>query len=150
MSTSQEFDILKLVELTRANKYEMTSVGFAALDKIDKIELPKKMRTRKFAVQALHALSEKLVQYGYFSIEERKKLLAEANLSDSPYKKDFAGSSKSLAPVVEEVAEEEDIPEEESKPVRDFSLDDEDNDNDETVSEEDSFEDEDEDSEEDE
>ncbi len=143
MSSHQEFDILKLVELTRSNKYEMTAVGFAALDKIDKIDIPKKMKSRKFAVQALHAISEKMVQFGYFTAEERKKLQDEANLSDSPYKKDFNNvfaKSNSAAPVIEEVTEEEDIPEEEAKPVKVFSEDDESGEMD---SEEDDFDDED-------
>ena len=39
MSTNQnnEFDVLKVVELARLKKYEITSAGFAVLDKIDRI-----------------------------------------------------------------------------------------------------------------
>ncbi len=119
MSTNQynEFDVLKVVELARLKKYEITSAGFAVLDKIDRINtIPKKMRTRKPAVQALHALAEGLVKYDYFSIEERRKLMQEAGMSDAPYK--FKGLfNNANAPVAEEDLEEEYIPEDEPKPV---------------------------------
>ena len=102
MST-QEFEIGKLIELARHKKYELTSAGFAALDKIERIAVPKKLKTRKIAVQALYALSDGMVKYGYFSPEERKKLQAEANMSDAPYKGGFKGLfSNSAAPVVEQ------------------------------------------------
>ncbi|MBK6606273.1 MAG: DNA primase [Leptospiraceae bacterium] len=112
MST-QEFEIGKLIELARHKKYELTSAGFAALDKIERIAIPKKLKTRKIAVQALHALSDGLVQYGYFSAEERKKLHAEAHMSDAPYKGFKGLFSNSAAPVVEEDIEEDFIPQEE-------------------------------------
>jgi len=113
MST-QEFEIGKLIELARHKKYELTSAGFAALDKIERIAVPKKLKTRKIAVQALYALSDGMVKYDYFSPEERKKLQAEANMSDAPYKGGFKGLfSNSAAPVVEEDTEEDFIPQEE-------------------------------------
>ncbi len=112
MST-QEFEIGKLIELARHKKYELTSAGFAALDKIERIAVPKKLKTRKIAVQALYALSDGLVQYGYFSADERKKLHAEANMSDAPYKGFKGLFSNSAAPVVEEDIEEDFIPQEE-------------------------------------
>jgi len=114
MSSNQnnEFDVLKVVELARHKKYEITSAGFAALDKIDKINsLPKKMRTRKPAVQALHAIAEGLVKYDYFTPEERRRLLQEAGMSDAPYR----NSGVANAPVAEEDFEEEYIPEDEPK-----------------------------------
>lgn len=112
MST-QEFEIGKLIELARHKKYELTSAGFAALDKIERVAVPKKLKTRKIAVQALYALSDGLIQYGYFSAEERKKLQAEANMSDAPYKGFKGLFSNSAAPVVEEDIEEDFIPQEE-------------------------------------
>lgn len=111
-SHNHEFDVLKVVELARQNKYEITSAGFAALDKIDKINtLPKKMRIRKPAVQALFAISEGLVKYDYFSQDERRKLLQESGMSDAPFK----SVHNTSAPVAEEDLEEEDIPQEEPK-----------------------------------
>jgi|GEM_PF-1099268 hypothetical protein len=112
MST-QEFEIGKLIELARHKKYELTSAGFATLDKIERVAVPKKLKTRKIAVQALYALSDGLIQYGYFSAEERKKLQAEANMSDAPYKGFKGLFSNSAAPVVEEDIEEDFIPQEE-------------------------------------
>lgn len=113
MST-QEFEIGKLIELARHKKYELTSAGFAALDKIERIAVPKKLKTRKIAVQALYALSDGMIKYDYFSPEERKKLQAEANMSDAPYKGGFKGLfSNPAAPVVEEDTEEDFIPQEE-------------------------------------
>lgn len=116
MSTNQnhEFDVLRVVELARHKKYEITSAGFAALDKIDKINnLPKKMKIRKPAVQALFAISEGLVKYDYFTPEQRRKLMQEAGMSNAPYKQVHNAN----APVAEEDMEEEYIPEDEPKIV---------------------------------
>jgi hypothetical protein len=151
MSTNQnnEFDVLKVVELARYKKYEITSAGFAVLDKIDRINsMPKKMKTRKPAVQALHALSDGLVKYDYFSIEERRKLMQEAGMSDAPYKQRGLFNNAN-APMAEEDLEEEYIPEDEPKPITVASEDgfDEEMDDDADY-EDDDFEDESEDSEE--
>jgi hypothetical protein len=110
MSVNQEFDISKLIELVRVSKYEMTSAGFAALDKIDRLPVPQKLKNRKIAVQALSVLSEGSIQYGYFSAEERKKLQIETGMSDAPYR-----GFKNLftAPKVEEDLQEDYIPQEE-------------------------------------
>lgn len=110
-----DFDILKLIELGRYKKYETTVAGFSVLDKIDKIDIPKKLRTRKFAVQALHALSENLVQFSYFTPEQKLELAAEAAKSDAPYKGFKGLFANTAAPVVEEETEEEFIPQEEEK-----------------------------------
>jgi hypothetical protein len=112
---NQDFDVLKVVELARTKKYEVTSAGFAALDKIDKINFPKKMKSRKPAVQALFALSEGMIKFDYFTPEQKKKLLHEANLSDAPYKGFKSLFSNSAAPLAEE-GEEEEIPEEAPRP----------------------------------
>lgn len=112
-NNKEEFDISKVIELARVKKYEATVAGFAALDKIEKINIPKKLKTRKAAVQALYALSEGLIKYDYFTAEQRQKLDAEARKSDAPYK--TSHSIPSAAPVVEEDLEEENIPEDEPK-----------------------------------
>lgn len=45
---NNEFDVLRVVELARIKKYEITSAGFALLDKIDNLDtLPKKLKNRK-------------------------------------------------------------------------------------------------------
>jgi hypothetical protein len=119
-----DFDILKVIDIARTKKYEITSAGFAALDKIDKISFSKKMKIRKPAVQALYAITENLIQYEYFSPEERKKYVQEANMSDAPYSKGFKNLFPSSAPVAEEAMEEE-IPEEVVLPIASAGEDDE-------------------------
>lgn len=116
-NNKEEFDILKVVELARFKKYEITAAGFAVLDKIDKIpNIPKKLKSRKVAIQAMYVLSEGLVKYGYFTPEDRKKLLKEANMSDTPYKKAQELFAKPTPQLVVDDSEEEEIPEEEKKP----------------------------------
>jgi hypothetical protein len=114
MSNSKDdFDILKVVELARFKKYEITAAGFAVLDKIDKIpNIPKKMKSHKVAVQAMYVLSEGLIKYGYFTPEQRRQLLQEANMSDTPYKR-AQNLFKTPSPqFVVDDSEEEELPEE--------------------------------------
>lgn len=111
---NNEIDIQKVIQLARAKKYEVTSAGFAVLDKIEKINFPKKMKGRKPAVLAIHALSDKMVKYDYFTPEQRKKLLQEAGLSDTPYKS-FKGLFSNTSPAyASDESEEEFIAEETS------------------------------------
>jgi hypothetical protein len=42
MSQNQDFDIVKLIELSRHKKYESTIAGFGAIDKLERIAIPKK------------------------------------------------------------------------------------------------------------
>lgn len=108
----EEFSILKVIELARIKKYETTVAGFGVLDRIEKIDIPKKLKNRKIAVQALHTLSEGLVKYDYFTPEKKKELLKEANRADAPYRYSLDGFSNS-APKTMEETEEEYIPQEE-------------------------------------
>lgn len=119
-NNKDDFDVLKVVELARFKKYELTAAGFAVLDKIDKIpNIPKKMKSRKVAVQAMYVLSEGLVKYGYFTPEERKRLLKEAGMSDTPYKKAEQLFSKPGSPLVVDDSEEEELPEEKKPIIKD-------------------------------
>ncbi len=116
-NNKEDFDVLKVVELARFKKYELTAAGFAVLDKIDKIpNIPKKLKSRKVAIQAMYVLSEGLVKYDYFTPEQRKELLKQASMSDTPYKKAERLFSKSSSPLVVDDSEEEEIIEEEKKP----------------------------------
>lgn len=108
----EDFNVFRVIELARYKKYEITVAGFNVLDKIDRIDVPKKLKTRKVAVQALYALSENLVKYDYISLEEKKKLLQEINYQQSPRGK-FRNIFSQDAPAIEESNEEENIPEEE-------------------------------------
>ncbi|MCW7502950.1 DNA primase [Leptospira paudalimensis] len=110
-SHKEDFDIVSLIELCREKKYETCVAGFSAIDKIEKITLPKKLKNRKLTVQALYALTNDLVQWKYLSSEEKALLQAE--------KDKLAGvtstSGTSFAPHAEEDIEEDFIPEEEAK-----------------------------------
>ncbi|MCB1192718.1 MAG: hypothetical protein H7A23_06795 [Leptospiraceae bacterium] len=110
----QEFDIQKLIGLVRKNKFEVTVAGFAVLDKLDKIDVSKKIKSRKSAVQTLYVLSENQVKYDYISREQRKKLQEEAQ-ENGKAREGFDGL---FAPPIEEDSEEEFIPEEEKKSER--------------------------------
>jgi hypothetical protein len=110
-SHKEDFDIVSLIELCRERKYETCVAGFGAIDKIDKITLPKKLKNRKLTVQALYALTNDLIQWKYLSKEEREKIQEE--------KDKIAGVSStqgtSFAPHAEEDIDEDFIPEEEAR-----------------------------------
>ncbi|GBF51782.1 hypothetical protein LPTSP4_33200 [Leptospira ryugenii] len=110
-SHKEDFDIVSLIELCREKKYETCVAGFGAIDKIEKISLPKKLKNRKLTVQALYALTNQSIQWKYLSKEERDQIQAE--------KDKIAGVSStnttSFAPHAEEDIDEDFIPEEEAK-----------------------------------
>ncbi len=110
-SHKEDFDIVSLIELCREKKYETCVAGFGAIDKIEKITLPKKLKNRKLTVQALYALTNDVIQWKYLSKEERDKIQEE--------KDKIAGVSStqgtSFAPHAEEDIDEDFIPEEEAK-----------------------------------
>ncbi|MBI3395582.1 MAG: DNA primase [Spirochaetia bacterium] len=74
---AKEFEISKLLELARENKYATTVAAFEAIEMMEQIDIPKKMLNRKPAVKAMFALTEKLVQYDYIDDEARAKLEEE-------------------------------------------------------------------------
>ncbi|AXR68760.1 DNA primase [Leptospira mayottensis] len=153
MNQNSEFDIVTLIELAKRNKYEKAVAGFHTLDRIERLELPKKIKSRKLAVQAMFALASEEVQYQYFTKEERIKLDQEANLSNESYSKFNGLFEAPQAPIAEEDTEEDFIPEEAPRPILDGdededSLDDDDEDEDEDEDEDDDEEEEDEDEEE--
>ncbi|TGN19373.1 DNA primase [Leptospira idonii] len=110
-SHKEDFDIVSLIELCRDKKYETCVAGFGAIDKIEKITLPKKLKNRKLTVQALYSLTNDLIQWKYLSKEEREKIQEE--------KDKLAGVTStqgaSFAPHAEEDIEEDFIPEEEAR-----------------------------------
>ncbi|WP_025184118.1 hypothetical protein [Leptospira interrogans] len=151
MNQNSEFDIVTLIELAKRNKYERAVAGFHTLDRIERLELPKKIKARKLAVQAMFALASEEVQYQYFTKEERIQLDREANLTNESYSKFNGLFEAPQAPIAEEDTEEDFIPEEAPRPILDGeddededSLDeDEDDDDDEDEDEDDDNEDED-------
>ncbi|EPG51473.1 hypothetical protein LEP1GSC049_2133 [Leptospira kirschneri serovar Cynopteri str. 3522 CT] len=134
MNQNSEFDIVTLIELAKRNKYERAVAGFHTLDRIERLELPKKIKARKLAVQAMFALANEEVQYQYFTKEERIQLDKEANLTNESYSKFNGLFEAPQAPIAEEDTEEDFIPEEAPRPILDGeedSLDEEDDDDDE-------------------
>lgn len=104
---SKDFEISKLLELARTNKYEATVAMFEIIDQLEQIDISKKYLNRKPAVKAMAALSENLVKYDYISDEQRQALQEELNKSktraslDSVFK-----TSGSAAPISDESEEE--------------------------------------------
>ncbi|EMO61633.1 hypothetical protein LEP1GSC133_0241 [Leptospira borgpetersenii serovar Pomona str. 200901868] len=137
MNQNSEFDIVTLIELAKRNKYEKAVAGFHTLDRIERLELPKKIKSRKLAVQAMFALASEEVQYQYFTKEERIKLDQEANLSNESYSKFNGLFEAPQAPIAEEDTEEDFIPEEAPRPILDGDEEDEDSLDDEDDDEED-------------
>ncbi|EKQ92992.1 hypothetical protein LEP1GSC101_3764 [Leptospira borgpetersenii str. UI 09149] len=148
MNQNSEFDIVTLIELAKRNKYEKAVAGFHTLDRIERLELPKKIKSRKLAVQAMFALASEEVQY--FTKEERIKLDQEANLSNESYSKFNGLFEAPQAPIAEEDTEEDFIPEEAPRPILDGDEEDEDSLDDDDEEEDDDEEDDDEDDEEEE
>ncbi|PJZ42947.1 DNA primase [Leptospira kmetyi] len=139
MNQNSEFDIVTLIELAKRNKYERAVAGFHTLDRIERLELPKKIKARKLAVQAMFALASEEVQYQYFTREERIQLDQEANLSNASYSKFNGLFEAPQAPIAEEDTEEDFIPEEAPRPILDGDEDEDslDGDDDEDEDEED-------------
>ncbi|EKO61130.1 hypothetical protein LEP1GSC082_2980 [Leptospira kirschneri str. H2] len=97
--------------------------------------MPKKIKARKLAVQAMFALANEEVQYQYFTKEERIQLDREANLTNESYSKFNGLFEAPQAPIAEEDTEEDFIPEEAPRPILDGedeedSLDEEEDDDD--------------------
>lgn len=126
MNQNLEFDIVTLIELAKRNKYERAVAGFHTLDRIERLELPRKIKARKLAVQAMFALANEEVQYQYFTKEERIQLDKEANLTNESYSKFNGLFEAPQAPIAEEDTEEDFIPEEAPRPILDGEEDEED------------------------
>ncbi|EKQ82024.1 hypothetical protein LEP1GSC064_0020 [Leptospira kirschneri serovar Grippotyphosa str. Moskva] len=92
--------------------------------------MPKKIKARKLAVQAMFALANEEVQYQYFTKEERIQLDKEANLTNESYSKFNGLFEAPQAPIAEEDTEEDFIPEEAPRPILDGEEDDDDDEDD--------------------
>lgn len=149
MNQNSEFDIVTLIELAKRNKYERAVAGFHTLDRIERLELPKKIKARKLAVQAMFALASEEVQYQYFTREERIQLDQEANINNASYSKFNGLFEAPQAPIAEEDTEEDFIPEEAPRPILDGDEDEDSLDSDDDEDEEDDEDEDDEDDEDD-
>ncbi len=95
---AQEFSIPKLLELTENGKYATTAAGFKAIDLLEQIEIPKKLRHRKAAVQALYTLSNKIAQWDYISDEQRQALQEELEAKERVQLEQVFGPSITTQP----------------------------------------------------
>ncbi len=74
---SKDFEISKLLDLSREQKYATTVAAFEVIDMLEQIDVPRKMANRKPAVKAMNALFEQTVQWDYIGDEAREALAAE-------------------------------------------------------------------------
>ncbi|MCC5813312.1 MAG: DNA primase [Leptospira sp.] len=115
MNLNKDFDIVKLIELARHKKYETTIAGFGVIDKLERVPIPKKLKSRKISVQALHALSEGLVQYKYLTKDEKTYIAEElARRNPSYNSKNQNLFAPTTAPLSSEESEEDELPADDS------------------------------------
>ncbi len=61
----KELDIGRVINLAKNRKYEITVASFDVVENLPLLDVPRSMKGRKRAVQALSLLSDGGVQYGY-------------------------------------------------------------------------------------
>lgn len=121
MTHNQDFDIVKLIELARHNKYQTTVAGFAVIDKLERVNIPKKLKNRKISVQALYALSEGLVQQKFLSTDEKAMIAEELAKRNSHHSSDHqAIFAPTAAPLSSEESEEDELPSDDATFVPDY------------------------------
>ncbi|RME93209.1 MAG: hypothetical protein D6767_01490 [Candidatus Hydrogenedentota bacterium] len=67
----KEIEISKVIHLAEGNKYEKSCATFDLVDHIYKVDMPKSLRGRKPAVQAMTLLAEGIIKYGYEDSSEK-------------------------------------------------------------------------------
>ena len=65
-------EISEILNLSKEKKFEVTCASFDVVDHIFKIDIPKPLRNRKLAVQAISLLLNGDIQYGYEKEQEVK------------------------------------------------------------------------------
>ncbi len=61
----KDIEIAKVLYLSRNHKYETAVAAFDAVDHIFKLDVPRNLRTRKLAVQAMSLMADGVIRYGY-------------------------------------------------------------------------------------
>ena len=74
----REIEIGKVLGLSKTKKYEVTCASFDLIDHIFKVEVPRSMKKRKLAVQAMTLLSDGHVKYGYDTPGNVKKIATDS------------------------------------------------------------------------
>lgn len=72
-SLMKDIEIAKILYLAKNQKYEVTCATFDAVDHIFKLDIPRNLKGRKPAVQALTLMADGGVKYGY----EKKPTVAD-------------------------------------------------------------------------
>ena len=57
--------ISKVLDLTQQNKFEVICATFDAVDHIFKVDIPRSLKGRKSAIQAMTLLADDQLKYGY-------------------------------------------------------------------------------------
>ena len=70
----KDFEISKLLDLTRKNKYATTVAAFEIIEMMDQLAVPRKLFNRKPAVKAMSMLSDELINWEFISEEQRVEL----------------------------------------------------------------------------
>lgn len=68
----KEIEISKVLQLAKGNKYEKSCATFDLVDHILKVDVPKSLRGKKPAVQAIVLLADEQIHYGYDTSEPSK------------------------------------------------------------------------------
>ncbi|MEQ8349914.1 MAG: DNA primase [Leptospiraceae bacterium] len=99
----REFEIFKLLEITRNDKYATAVAAFEVIDQAERLDIPRKWKNRKPAVQAMMALSEDMIRYSFITDEARQQLREELQDEDSIEAMDILTSA---APVTDDSEED--------------------------------------------
>ena len=76
----KDSDIDSVLNISRINRYEATSIGFEIIDMMEYLDLSKKIQRLKPAIRAIHLIDKKSVQWDYITEEQRNKLREEIGL----------------------------------------------------------------------
>ena len=61
----RDIEIAKILYLAKNKKYEVTCAAFDLVDHMPKVEIPRILKGRKLAVQAMSLIADEQVNYGY-------------------------------------------------------------------------------------
>ncbi len=78
----KEIEIAKVLNLSKKQKYEIACATFDVVDHIFKVDVPRSLKSRKLAVQAMSMVADGNVQYGY-ETENPASAVAHAQASHS-------------------------------------------------------------------
>ena len=92
---AKDFEIFKLMNLCEKDRYANTVAGFEAIDVLEQLEIPKKIKKSKIAHQALYTLSDKVIQWNYIEEKDRQALREELGIKVFSKEEEEAKASSS-------------------------------------------------------